>query len=261
MRWLVVVACACSAKPAPKHRDDAAPVGHQTDAQLALPDATTIAENNPNWKISYDFDGDHVPDAITTTYSGGAHCCYKVSVGLSKSRQVIDLPFELDGGYPNGLDLSRPSFAIEVGADRVASFRMEIARYGVDYEPIPLAWAKTYGIRSHSIRVGLRDGRVHVENMIWACDAAIESLGRFAFSKWEGLPPCRLSDLPVDRSAGLDRELGTAHRLRSTERTVDLALGRGSEITFTLDTLDLVRADFDTTNTDFEATTKAERRR
>jgi hypothetical protein len=143
MRWLVVVACACSAKPAPKHRDDAAPVGHHVDAQLALPDATTIAENNPNWKI-------------------------------------------------------------------------------------------------------------------WGCDAAIEALARFTFSKWEGLPPCRLSDLSMNRSAGLDRELGTAHRRCSTERAVDLALGRGSEITFTLDTLDVVRADFDTTNSDFEATTKAD---
>ena len=62
----------------------------------------------------------------------------------------------------------------------------------------------------------------------------------------------------MKRSAGLDRELGTAHRRCSTERAVDLALGRGSEVTFTLDTLDVVRADFDTTNSNFEATTKAD---
>ncbi|MFT3699402.1 MAG: hypothetical protein QM831_40010 [Kofleriaceae bacterium] len=220
-------------------------------------DASAIEPNRPDWKVSYDFDGDHVPDMVTTAYSGGAHCCYKVSVGLSKSRTVVELPFELDGGYVTGLDLSRPSFEIEVGDNGIATFHMEIARYGLDYEPIPLEWTKTYGIHSHSIEVSLRDGHIHVENVIWGCEEAIEALSKFSFSRWQGLPPCKLSDLTMERSEGRGRELGTDKRLCFTKVARDLAVGDGSEIVYSLDLIDVVRADFDTSNASFETTEKA----
>jgi hypothetical protein len=243
MRWLVLLAYACSSKSASKPRDDAAIVQHHVDASPAG-DAIVADAMDPNWAHAYDFDGDHVPDTIASSFSGGAHCCYKVSVGLSASHRVVDLPFELDGGYLGGLDLSQPgNFAVELGADGVAQLRMRIASYGASAEAIPLEWVRTYGIRSHSIRVALRGGVVHVENVTWGCAEALDQLQRFAFSSWEGLPECGLADLPDQAVGSLDRELGSARRMVSTRRAV-IDLDHGVEVTFASDG-DVVRIDFD----------------
>jgi hypothetical protein len=242
MRWLVLVACACSAKPEVKPRDDAAP--HVTADARSIRDAAPVDAIDPNWTRAYDLDGDHVPDTIASTFSGGAHCCYKVSVALSASRRVVELPFELDGGYLGGLDLSQPAnFAVELGADGVAMLRMRIASYAGRAEAIPLDWVRRYGIRSHSIRVSLRDGKLHVDNVTWDCAAALDALPRFTFSGWEGLPSCGRGDVPADAAPSLERSLGSARRFVTTRRAV-IDLDRGRELVYSFDR-DLVRIDFD----------------
>jgi hypothetical protein len=55
----------------------------------------------------FDIDGDGEKDKIEYCFSGGAHCCYKISVLLSKNKKRYDYPFEMDGGYVGGLDLSQ----------------------------------------------------------------------------------------------------------------------------------------------------------
>ena len=127
------------------------------------PDRVVVTE--PDWTERFDFDGDGLRDRVVVSFSGGAHCCYTVAVETSRGRRVA-IPFELDGGYVGGLDLSRPDhFGVVVDAGGVASFAMEIATYNGEALPIPRAWKRRWGIASHRIRVHLRDGRLRVRSL------------------------------------------------------------------------------------------------
>jgi len=84
------------------------------------------------WQKSYDFDMDGVKDTISYTYSGGAHCCYKVSVILSFYSTCVDIPYLINGGYllfgPHNLD----NFTIsDYNKDGIP----EIILYVADQEP------------------------------------------------------------------------------------------------------------------------------
>ena len=234
-RWLLLLVCACSTKPSPRPVHD--------DARRRA-DAAPIDAANPNWANAYDFDGDHVPDAIRTTYSGGGHCCYKIAVGLSASRKVIELPFELDGGYESGFDLSQPwNFAIDVAPDGIASLRMRIASYSGRAEAIPLEWVKQYGIRGHGIRVSLRDG-MRVENIASDCAASLAAVRAFTFAGWEGSLPCHRADVAT-ATRGLPRVLGSAKQDVETKREI-VEPDRGPELVYSLGPHDdIVRIDFD----------------
>jgi hypothetical protein len=54
----------------------------------------------------FDFDGDGKPDTVSYRYTGGAHCCYMLRIKMKAS--PFSLPFEIEGGYRFGLDLSQP---------------------------------------------------------------------------------------------------------------------------------------------------------
>ena len=60
------------------------------------------------WTQAYDFDNDGKNDTIEVMFTGGAHCCYSLVMRLSATGTTHRLPFELDGGYVAGLDLSQP---------------------------------------------------------------------------------------------------------------------------------------------------------
>lgn len=61
-----------------------------------------------SWQQSYDFDEDQKIDSIFYTYSGGAHCCYTLSIKLSSNQERTEIPYLIEGGYLGGLDLSQP---------------------------------------------------------------------------------------------------------------------------------------------------------
>jgi len=69
---------------------------------------TEQPEKLQEWQRSYDFDMDGVNDTIKYTYSGGAHCCYKINVKLSFYSTCVDIPYLINGGYlifgPHNLD-------------------------------------------------------------------------------------------------------------------------------------------------------------
>ena len=249
---MLLVACSSREQAVVSSKHDAAVVAHTADAGVA--DTATIdavpGAGDPHWAKRFDFDGDHIPDEIASTFSGGAHCCYTLSVKLSQSGRVVAVPFELDGGYPGGLDLSQPgNFHVELGADGVASLWMRIASYGARSEAIPLAWVRDYGIHSHLIRVELRGGTLHVDNVMPDCAAALDQLAHFDVAAWDALPRCTLVELAnhLDPSArsGLERKLGAAqHVVRTKHVIVDLDASR--ELVLAIDR-DLVRADFDDT--------------
>ena len=212
--------------------------------------ASADAATDPAWRTSHDFDGDHLPDTITVGFSGGAHCCYTFSLDLSRDHKHVALPFQLDGGYVGGFDLSRPeSFAIEVAPDGVAMLRMRIASYAGRLEAIPAAWVRTYGIHSHVIRASVRDGKLAIENLPWDCATAVKHLSALELASWEGLPACGEAELAsvLESTGSLEDTLGTERRgVRLRRAIVDLDAGRELVLAITRDPPnELVRIDVD----------------
>ncbi len=87
-------------------------------------------EENPGhrWKESFDFDADGKVDTLSYTYSGGAHCCYRITVDLSRTKERIALPYKVEGGYL-GFDLSKPdNFAIkDMDNDGIPEILLKVA--------------------------------------------------------------------------------------------------------------------------------------
>jgi hypothetical protein len=213
---------ACSGSKAPTVSSDAA-------SDAALPDAAAFALADLSWMHSHDFDGDGKRDVVDVEFTGGAHCCYRLTVTLSSGR-AIALPFDLDGGYVGGLTLERPAnFTVEVGADGVARFVMTIAAYGGRFEPIPAEWVRL-GVRSHRIAVSLRTGALEIENLGWDCGDAIDALTHGRLAVWEGWPSrCDVAELLMalagQRMFDNEVHLGTA----KTEASLDHVWLLGSD--------------------------------
>jgi hypothetical protein len=126
------------------------------------------------WREAHDLDGDGLCDRIDSEFSGGAHCCYRVGAALSSTGEEVMLPFELDGGYVSGLDLSQPDrFAIRTREAGLPELLIEINTYNGKPLPLDPEWARRYGIRTHRIAVCFAGGRVQVRDQATA------------------LPPCR----------------------------------------------------------------------
>jgi hypothetical protein len=106
-----------------------------------------------HWSETFDFDGDRINDKVIYKFTGGAHCCYLVSVLLSSDRMLYEFPFEMDGGYEGGLDLSKPEhFNIrDYDDDGLPEIFMEINTYNSERYEIPLEWREEYGIYTNYI--------------------------------------------------------------------------------------------------------------
>ncbi len=93
------------------------------------PKRTVNVTNLPEkrWEYSYDFDSDGKIDTINYSYSGGAHCCYKLSVYLSYYSRWVEIPYYVDGGYI-GFDLSKPeNFNVKLDNEGVPGFVLLVA--------------------------------------------------------------------------------------------------------------------------------------
>ncbi len=120
------------------------------------------------WRLGFDFDGDGKNDEVMSEYSGGAHCCYKISVTLSSTKKIHIIPFGMDGGYPGGFNLSRKNhFNIkDYDLDGKAEIFMEINTYNYHKYPIDKGWTKKYGIRNNYILVDFENERVHYKDWL-----------------------------------------------------------------------------------------------
>jgi hypothetical protein len=119
------------------------------------------------WTQAYDFDGDNKNDTTEVTFTGGAHCCYRLAVRLSASGTTQRLPFELDGGYVGGLDLSQPHrFSIRTSPSGAPELILQIATYNGVPQALPPDWTKRYGIRSHRIGVSFVHGQMRVRDIV-----------------------------------------------------------------------------------------------
>lgn len=118
------------------------------------------------WTQAYDFDGDNKNDSIEVTFTGGAHCCYRLAVRLSATGTTHRLPFELDGGYVGGLDLSQPQrFSIRTSPNGAPELNMQIATYNGVSQPLPPGWKQRYGIRSHRIGISFVRDQMRVRDI------------------------------------------------------------------------------------------------
>jgi hypothetical protein len=117
-----------------------------------------------HWSVQFDFDGDGNNDRIVYRFTGGAHCCYLISVLLSSDQTLREYPFEMDGGYEGGLDLGNPSrFDIkDFDGDGLPEIFMEINTYNDEIYEIPLEWTKEYGITSNYIVIDYKDAKLIV---------------------------------------------------------------------------------------------------
>lgn len=85
-----------------------------TEADLRVGDAAplplaTVASmrSRSAWQSQFDLDGDGAADRIEVEFSGGAHCCYSLMLALASGSRLV-VPYELEGGYVGGIDLSLP---------------------------------------------------------------------------------------------------------------------------------------------------------
>jgi hypothetical protein len=132
---------------------------------VACAEASTPPDPAIPWTHTFDLDGDGANDEIEVSFSGGAHCCYRLSVYLSSTGEAHPLPFELDGGYIGGLDLSRPEqFEIRKTDGTLPELVMRVGIYNGELQPIPQIWTEQYGVRTHRVAVGFTGGRLRIRD-------------------------------------------------------------------------------------------------
>ena len=121
--------------------------------------------SSQDWRTRFDFDGDGRLDRIISEFSGGAHCCYKVGAELTSNGRTILLPFEMDGGYVGGLNLTQPErFAIRERPGALPELVMEIATYNGNPSPIDHDWTERFGVRTHRVVVCFAGGKAIVRD-------------------------------------------------------------------------------------------------
>ena len=112
------------------------------------------------WDELYDLDGDGKNDRIVSEFTGGAHCCYRIGAALSSTGETTVFPFELDGGYPGGLDLSQPDrFSIRTRTGSLPEIVYQIATYDGESQPLDPVWTQRWGIRSHRVALCFASGK------------------------------------------------------------------------------------------------------
>jgi hypothetical protein len=113
----------------------------------------TVGGEERSYLSSHDLDGDSIPDRVSFAFTGGAHCCYKPHIFLSKDSIERSFPFRMDGGYVGGIDGSKPEqFRIEdLDGDSIAEVYMRIEVYNDRQRDIPEDWTRKYGITKNRI--------------------------------------------------------------------------------------------------------------
>jgi hypothetical protein len=174
LTWTLVQLAACgggAARVTPDAAPARAPAAAERAPALAV-DAVPATPSPPavpatRWMDAYDLDGDGQRDAIGYDFSGGAHCCYRLRAQLSSTRQTVRLPFQLDGGYPMGLDLSQPRrFAIRAPEGALPELIMEIETYNGRPRALDPAWKRRHGIRTHRIAACFAGGKLRVRDYV-----------------------------------------------------------------------------------------------
>ena len=137
------------------------------DENSGYREVEALIEESKNYLESRDFDGDSIYDYVAFSYTGGAHCCYKIAFKLSSSNDTIKYPFEMDGGYGFGIvdGSQHDHFDIDdYDNDGLPEVFMGISTYNGEKSPIDPEWTKQYGIKSNYIIFDFKDGKIVLED-------------------------------------------------------------------------------------------------
>mgnify|MGYP001194571592 FL=1 len=123
---------------------------------------SSFSQIDKNWKTNYDFDGDKKNDSIEVSFSGGAHCCYTITVLLTTTHQKYVIPFELDGGYIYSFDLSNPTnfFIKDYNNDSLPDMYVHIYAYNDEDFEIPAKIKLKYKIKTNRIFISFKNGEM-----------------------------------------------------------------------------------------------------
>lgn len=132
-------------------------------ADTSVKDIQSFVDESEQYLKNRDLDGDGISDDILFDYTGGAHCCYKLSLKLSSMEETISYPFEMDGGYGFGIvdGSQHDHFDIDdYDNDGLPEIFMGISTYNGEIYPIESEWTEKYGIKSNYILFDYRDGKI-----------------------------------------------------------------------------------------------------
>lgn len=124
-----------------------------------------LIQESINYLQNRDFDGDGQEDYLIFSYSGGAHCCYSLSLAISSLGDTINYPFDMDGGYGFGIvdGSNHDQFDIDdYDADGLDEIFMGISTYNGEISAIDEAWTKEYGIHSNYILFDFNKGKIEL---------------------------------------------------------------------------------------------------
>jgi hypothetical protein len=150
------------------------PVARGSAAKSSAPKPVATgpsADERGDWSVA-DFDGDGRDDRVTTEFTGGAHCCYRLTIELASGAKH-ELPFELDGGYVFGLDTTFPERfnAADFTGDGHPDLCMQIATDDAVEEAVPREWIDRWHLRSRYVVVYFADGELEVRSRTSDCAA------------------------------------------------------------------------------------------
>lgn len=117
-------------------------------------------EQDSDFLKDNDLDGDGIPDKIMFEYTGGVHCCYKLTLELSSDSVQHIFPFHIDGGYVSGVpDNSLPQHfnIVDYDNDGRDEIFVEIETYNGELNQLPKEWESLYGISFHTIVIEFTD--------------------------------------------------------------------------------------------------------
>ena len=128
----------------------------------------SIAAASIAYRQYRDLDGDGIDDEIYFEFTGGAHCCYYMSLELSSKDSLLSYPFEMDGGYRLGVEDNSPGqFQIkDFDNDGLPEIYMEIHAYNGEASPLEIEWTRDYGITTSHIIFDYIDGVMEVRDYI-----------------------------------------------------------------------------------------------
>jgi len=138
----------------------------EIEKDLGLLDFDSIADESIAYTQNRDLDGDGIGDEIYFDFTGGAHCCYLLSLDLSTQDSLFTYPFEMDGGYIFDVDGSLPDhFRIEdFDKDGLPEIFMEIYTYNGEITPVEKEWTRDYGITTNYILFDFKEGAMQVRD-------------------------------------------------------------------------------------------------
>lgn len=156
----ILVGCKCSEKNTEKNS-----VGIKQTSETTANEVESLISESENYLKNRDFDGDMMDDYLSFSYTGGAHCCYKMSIKLSSKKDTINYPFEMDGGYGFGIvdGSQHDQFDIDdFDQDGLPEIFMGISTYNGEKYPIEEEWTREYGITTNYIIFDYYENEIRV---------------------------------------------------------------------------------------------------